>query len=382
MEKTIYRAGTGSGLSASGVSDGMVPASGSGYPVRGTLPGKGGFSDRRDGERGESQPAIRFAGRWSGLFRRRSAGEPDRGHPASEPVRQPESGGPERPAAPRYGFPTWFDFLALVGLFAVVQLAAFFILWIAGVPFPDAAALQSGVESVREAARAEWSHYNALNYPLSMGLMIALTLLYRRLRGGNHRLGRYASRGLDPVLILWGIVLMLAVGVVLEPLLRLLPPTPDFYGRGGGTVLMAVVLAPVLEEFLCRGILLDAARARRGAAYGLIFSSCFFAVMHLYPAAVFNAFVLGLLFGVIYIRSNSLYIVVILHAFNNALALLLLTLGYGDRSLREWLGNDAAYTVVYAVSVLLFVFAVRMVWKTLARLRSGEPGAEGERSGQ
>ena len=55
-------------------------------------------------------------------------------------------------------------------------------------------------------------------------------------------------------------------------------------------------------------------------------------MIHFYPAAVVNAFVMGLLLGFIYIRSNSLYIVVILHAFNNALAMLLLTLGYAHTS--------------------------------------------------
>ena len=252
------------------------------------------------------------------------------------------------------------------------------VLLLAGARMPDAAALGSADETVAARAHAAAAQFNFYAYPLTMGLMIGLTLIYRRLRGGNRRLGRYAVRGLNPVLILWGMLLMAATNVVLEPLLQLLPEIPDFYGRGWRALLLTVVMAPLAEEFLCRGILLDAARAKGGAAYGLLFSALFFGVIHFYPAAVVNAFVMGLLLGFIYIRSNSLYIVVILHAFNNALAMLLLTLGYAHTTLYELMsahGLKMLYTVVYGVSLGIFLVAGYMVWKTIARLREQEQAA-------
>ena len=294
------------------------------------------------------------------------------------PAASSPSDAPADPAAPRYKFPTWFDLLALVGLFVVIQLVVAFVLLLAGARMPDAAALGSADETVAARAHAAAAQFNFYAYPLTMGLMIGLTLIYRRLRGGNHRLGRYAVRGLNPALILWGMLLMAATNVVLEPLLQLLPEIPDFYGRGWRALLLTVVMAPLAEEFLCRGILLDAARAKGGAAYGLLFSALFFGVIHFYPAAVVNAFVMGLLLGFIYIRSNSLYIVVILHAFNNALAMLLLTLGYAHTTLYELMsahGLKMLYTVVYGVSLGIFLVAGYMVWKTIARLREQEQAA-------
>jgi len=260
----------------------------------------------------------------------------------------------------------------------VIQLVVAFVLLLAGARMPDAAALGSADETVAARAHAAAAQFNFYAYPLTMGLMIGLTLIYRRLRGGNRRLGRYAVRGLNPALILWGMLLMAATNVVLEPLLQLLPEIPDFYGRGWRALLLTVVMAPLAEEFLCRGILLDAARAKGGAAYGLLFSALFFGVIHFYPAAVVNAFVMGLLLGFIYIRSNSLYIVVILHAFNNALAMLLLTLGYAHTTLYELMsahGLKMLYTVVYGVSLGIFLVAGYMVWKTIARLREQEQAA-------
>ena len=148
------------------------------------------------------------------------------------PAASGPSDAPADPAAPRYKFPTWFDLLALVGLFVVIQLVVAFVLLLAGARMPDAAALGSADETVAARAHAAAAQFNFYAYPLTMGLMIGLTLIYRRLRGGNRRLGRYAVRGLNPALILWGMLLMAATNVVLEPLLQLLPEIPDFYGRG------------------------------------------------------------------------------------------------------------------------------------------------------
>jgi len=298
-------------------------------------------------------------------------------------IPRPAAGGPAdapRPAQPsrRRSFPTWIDLLALVGLFAVVQLAAGLALLLAGAKMPDAAALGSPDEAVAAQAQAAAAQFNFCAYPLTMGLMILLTLLYRRLRGGSGSLGRYAARGLNPGLILWGMMLMTAASVLLEPLLDLLPEIPDCYGRGWRTLLLTVAVAPAAEEFLCRGILLDAARAKGGAVYGLFFSAAFFGLIHFHPAAVVNAFVMGLILGCVYIRSDSLYLAVILHAFNNALAMLLLTLGYGRTTLAELLaahGWGSLYGVIYVVSLVVFLAAGCGVWKTLQRLRREERAA-------
>ena len=111
------------------------------------------------------------------------------------PAASSPSDAPADPAAPRYKFPTWFDLLALVGLFVVIQLVVAFVLLLAGARMPDAAALGSADETVAARAHAAAAQFNFYAYPLTMGLMIGLTLIYRRLRGGNHRLGRYAVRG-------------------------------------------------------------------------------------------------------------------------------------------------------------------------------------------
>lgn len=299
--------------------------------------------------------------------------------PAAAPACEDDTSRSAR-AASRRRFPAWIDLPTLVGLFALVQLAAGFVLLAAGMKMPDAAALASADEAVAMQAQSAVARFNLHAYPLAMGLMICVTLLYGRLRGGCRCVGRYSVRGLNPALILWGMVLMVATGIVLEPLLGLLPEIPDLCGRGWEALLLTVVVAPLAEEFLCRGILLEAARAKGGAVYGLFFSSVFFGVIHFYPAAVVNAFAMGLVLGYVYLRSDSLWISVILHAFNNALAMLLLTLGYAHTTLRELLvseGHTTLYAAVYAVALALFLAAGGMVWRTVAQLRRHERAEAG-----
>lgn len=51
-------------------------------------------------------------------------------------------------------------------------------------------------------------------------------------------------------------MLIFAVGVVLEPLLRLMPELSLEVGRGFWTILSLVIFAPIFEELICRGVVL------------------------------------------------------------------------------------------------------------------------------
>ena len=106
-------------------------------------------------------------------------------------------------------------------------------------------------------------------------------------------------------------------------------PSSAVYGRGFWAIITLVVMAPLLEEFLCRGIILESVRAKYGVVAALFLSSAFFAVLHGHPALAVNAFVMGLILGFIYIETNSIFSVVLLHAMNNGAAFLLIMVGRG-----------------------------------------------------
>jgi len=102
---------------------------------------------------------------------------------------------------------------------------------------------------------------------------------------------------------------------------RLINPTTWW---GGVSVLLALVLvAPVTEELLFRGWLLQDLKEQYGARRALVWSSLLFGLVHLEPTAVLYATLGGLVLGAVALRTKSTLASIAMHAGVNALPLLL-----------------------------------------------------------
>lgn len=88
--------------------------------------------------------------------------------------------------------------------------------------------------------------------------------------------------------------------------------------------LAAVIVAPLAEELLFRGLVLRQIRQRVGAFPALLLSSVLFAAMHGDPAQMLTYSVLGAGFGLGYLWSGSLWTPVIMHALWNLAAVVLM----------------------------------------------------------
>jgi sodium transport system permease protein len=89
-------------------------------------------------------------------------------------------------------------------------------------------------------------------------------------------------------------------------------------------VLVASAVVPgVCEEILHRGVLLPALRARAGTAIALVSTTLLFAVMHIEPARMASAAVIGGVAGTFAVLTRTLWPAIILHTVNNAVALIL-----------------------------------------------------------
>lgn len=87
------------------------------------------------------------------------------------------------------------------------------------------------------------------------------------------------------------------------------------------TVLLAVVLAPVAEELVFRGVLLSALRDRWGDAFAIGVSSAVFAAAHVMPFAMPPIFLLSLALGWMYVRTRTLWAPIAAHALFNGIGL-------------------------------------------------------------
>jgi uncharacterized protein len=82
-------------------------------------------------------------------------------------------------------------------------------------------------------------------------------------------------------------------------------------------VLMACVVAPIVEELVFRGLLLRRFIASRGFWGGIVSSGAIFAVLH--PQQLFGAFLSAVILSLLYLASRSLLVPIVAHAFANAL---------------------------------------------------------------
>lgn len=297
--------------------------------------------------------------------------EPSVAESRPEPDPMPDSDSDSKPKPNPAGrrFPTAGDVLAMLGIALVAQI----LIGIVG----QLLAAGFGIDFQTEAPNLQ-GRMMAVLYFVSMSAALAGVLIYRHARGGRGRWARFSIRGLNPTLLLWSFLLIFAIGIVLEPLLRILPDLQLEVGRGFWTLLSLVVFAPIFEELLCRGVVLGSLRERYGVTVAWLVSALFFGVLHVQPVQVINATAVGLILGYVYLATESMWSVMILHALNNAAAYLLMILavtpetGHQSTLLINLIDTPGLYWSIYVVAVGLCAVAGWMMFRTLHRMKEAE----------
>ncbi|WP_185870490.1 CPBP family intramembrane glutamic endopeptidase [Blattabacterium cuenoti] len=83
-----------------------------------------------------------------------------------------------------------------------------------------------------------------------------------------------------------------------------------------------VLLAPICEEVLFRGIILNGMLKNKiHPAKAILFSSFLFGLTHMNPWQFVGGFLIGSFIGFIYFTTNSIIDCILLHVFNNAFAI-------------------------------------------------------------
>ena len=96
-------------------------------------------------------------------------------------------------------------------------------------------------------------------------------------------------------------------------------------GDGALILLSALALGvwvPFVEEVFFRGFLFAGLAARYGLYVGVAVSAAMFALVHFSPATIIPIFVTGILFGLVYHVTRSIWIPIAAHSAQNLLALL------------------------------------------------------------
>ena len=117
-------------------------------------------------------------------------------------------------------------------------------------------------------------------------------------------------------------------------------------------IVLAVIMAPIFEEIVFRGII-QKGLINKGmnSATAIIISSVVFGLVHGNPWQFVGAVLLGCVLGLVYHKTKSLLLPILLHAFNNLCSSILIF--YGDTEsfaevfqISEW--------IVLGIGILLF----------------------------
>ena len=242
------------------------------------------------------------------------------GQPAAVPAAELRPG--------RRKFPTVGDLFAMLGIAFGAQI----VVGTAAMVFLLFAGHGLDFKSLEPAALGK---VMAALYFCSMSITLAGILCYRRARGGSGPWARFSARGLNPALLLWA-------------------------------------FAPIFEELICRGVVLGSLRGKFGVTTAWLVSSLFFGVLHGQPVQVINATVIGLVLGYVYLATDSLWSVMILHALNNAVAYLALATGHGNALLIDLVGSRTLYVLIYIAALALSAVSGYMMLRTLRRMKEAE----------
>ncbi|MDL2270600.1 CPBP family intramembrane metalloprotease [Methanobrevibacter sp. OttesenSCG-928-I08] len=84
-------------------------------------------------------------------------------------------------------------------------------------------------------------------------------------------------------------------------------------------IISSVIIAPLFEELLFRGIILQKLNKRLGIIVSILISSILFGIIH-DLGGIFSAFIFGICMCILYIKSNNILVPIFAHALNNLIA--------------------------------------------------------------
>jgi membrane protease YdiL (CAAX protease family) len=129
------------------------------------------------------------------------------------------------------------------------------------------------------------------------------------------------------------------------------------------------LLAPLAEEMVFRGAILRCLlRWKQNPWVGIAISALLFAVVHMNPAQMPHAFLIGLLLGWMYWRTDSIVPGVVYHWVNNTVAYILYNI-YPDPDLTlvEMFGSEQKVLMALGFSLLIFLPSLFQLNQRLAK---------------
>lgn len=211
-----------------------------------------------------------------------------------------------------------------------------------------------------------------LSYTLAAGGTVIIIARIKKTQ--NPDIPVFTNYKLKTKTFLVTVVLTFAVIIVNEPLANLIP-MPDsvkdlFETMFKPTIpafLTAVIAAPILEEMIFRGIILEGFLRNYSPVKSILLASLLFGVAHLNIWQFIGAFVIGAFISWVYWKTRSLGLSIAIHMINNLvgyLAMLFSSKSVANTTISDFTGNVEMYYLVFGISIVILAlgFYYHRMW--------------------
>ena len=163
-------------------------------------------------------------------------------------------------------------------------------------------------------------------YLLAMGVPLVIAHLIRYKRTGINKYNLTLSSVKIMALVSISII-AIQTGIIF-PIVSSLPMPESIkeifleLGNKNGvfSFIAIVIAAPVIEELIFRGIILNGLLRKYSPIKSIIISSILFGIAHLNPWQFISAFLIGIFSGWVYYRTRKLSLSILIHLVNNLFA--------------------------------------------------------------
>ena len=216
--------------------------------------------------------------------------------------------------------------------------------------------------------------------PMSPGTMVSLAMVastivmtWHLIRFGYVHLADDRYKEVSPSVLGVSVVFIFSATYVLNLLIEqahipdMMEDTFMDMSRNPFGILSIGLLAPILEELLFRGAIQGCLQQTLKSSWAaIIMASLIFGIVHMNPAQIPFAFLMGTIFGWLYYRTGSLLPGIVGHVLNNSIATLNMLL-YGNATIEEQVESPTTMWFVALVSTILFAVTARWLHRALKR---------------
>lgn len=202
-------------------------------------------------------------------------------------------------------------------------------------------------------------------YLVGIGIPLLIVYLIRKRKNDDHSFNlQIKNNRIIPFAMIGALALFIGV---ISPIGNLIPMSETFRKTlldtgartGFFSFILMIIAAPVLEELIFRGIILDGLLKNYSPIKSILISSLLFGLVHLNPWQFVTGFILGIFSGWVYYKTRSLLPSIIIHAVVNlygfSIRYFVDIKSFVNETLIEMYGGIISFTLIITGSLIIMM---------------------------